>query len=1076
MPAAPALGDAGERKFAVLVFADLTGYTDLCRRLDPEDVAATVRPVMMAMKSAVEGEGGVVPSIAGDGFMAVFGVPVAHSDEASRAVRAARAMLSLIEQSNAQHRSFRIPDVHIGIAAGEVLVLPSDESVGWSLVGNAVNLASRLCDAADPGQVLVDDQTKRLVATPSAWGEVRQVHVRGAHDTVSAWTLHRGADPGQVSSVGVQFVNRDDALARLDSEWEATAPSADSRLMVVSGETGIGKSRLVRHWTADRQARTVWMWCGQSSTTSHLGVLVDELASLQPELTEAAVRLWTAATARVASTVRTDPFPAALAAARQVLESAASAGPLVVVLDDGQLADPALRAFIDDIRQRPMQAPALVLCTWRSDESELPWTADIVLHPLSEESTNRLIESALGAQPPAELAGALVVRTAGHPLMTLQSTAYLVETGVVQVTGDVCEIRVPDAVAELPTSLRLFVAARVDRLPTAQKAALQELSTFGEHIAADAVERLAPRAVVDAIPQLVERGLLRKTDNGWRFSHGLMQQVTYSSLPRTVRAELHRRLLDAIDIDRTGERVQHAVRWADCVSSTDSAQRQTAARAALHAVHDHAQRLSATQAAAAHAAVKSIAGLLADFDLALPDEVAGVLTLDSQCLLEMGQFEAALHAADRALSTLSDTGQPQRTRIEPLLARGHALSRLRRFQAARQTLDEAMSLAETGEDILRAQALRLIGDTWRYASFGQFVTLTERAHDAFREAGDDANATECACILAYLMSPTTSPRYRHWRELAEIGVRDGDLRGKAWLARTDVWAALYRREVVAARAAGAEAVRLGGLIGSADCVADGLSALAMAGTALGDLDAAIEAFVELRRLAVENANPRMRVYAAGVGAGALQRHGDVAGANDELSGALTQVDGFGVSERYTLSMAAARVAADRGRWEEAARYASTAIESASAGSFTLTVLEAKLLEARVYLQLGKPPTDDYLASIETELAAIAPVITAGARSLRVQVGRPDLDLLPMPSSAGPEDLALRAETVALVAERVGTRDNAAWRDAAEAWRVCGFTIWLARAKARSGDEAGAEETLQMIGADEAARAWAFGTG
>jgi class 3 adenylate cyclase/tetratricopeptide (TPR) repeat protein len=1075
MPGAPAVGNAGERKFAVLVFADLTGYTDLCRRLDPEDVAATVRPVMMAMKAAVEDEGGVVPSIAGDGFMAVFGVPVAHSDAATRAVRAARSMLGVIERSNAQPRSFRIPDVHVGLAAGEVLVLPSDESVGWSLVGNAVNLASRLCDAAEPGQVLANEEVKTLVAGAETWSGVRQVDVRGAHDQVQVWALRAGPPTGEPSPPGVGFVNRVTDLARLDREWEAAATTGVGRLVTVVGETGIGKSRLVRHWATDRRVPTIWVWCGQASTSSHLGVLVEQVAHSRPDETGEALALWRAATERVASTVRTDPFPAALVAARRVLDSAATAGPLALVFDDAQLADTALHAFLHDVRSKPPRGSLLLLCTWRSDESEVPWPADVVLEPLSDTSTAELISTALGATPPPDLTNSLVARTAGHPLMTLQSAAYLVESGVVEVSGERCEVRSPEAVETLPTSLRLFVAARIDRLPTTEKAALQELSTFGERMSRNAVEALAARAVVEAIPSLVARGLLRDTEDGWRFSHGLMQQVTYASLPRTVRAELHRRLLQSFDRDRTGERVHHAVCWADCVSSTDVTQRRTAAHAALEAIHGHALRLSATQAAAAHAAVRSVTGLLEDFDLALPDEVAAVLTLDSQCLLEMGHFEAALHAADGALTTLRSTGRAAETRVEALLARGHALSRLRRFQAARQALDEAMALAEaTGADVLRAQALRLIGDTWRYAAFGQFVALTEQAQEAFRAAGDSANATECACILAYLMSTSTSPRYRRWRDVAEAEVKEADVRGKAWLARTDLWAAVYRREATAARAAGAEAVRLGELTGSADCVADGLSALAIAGTALGDLDAALEAFQELRRLAVANANPRMRLYAASIGATVLLRRGDAAGSIDELSGALTQLDAFGLSEQYTVSMAAARVAADRGRWEEAARHTSTAIDSAAAANFTLPMLDARLLETRVYQQLGRPPADDYLASIENELGEVAPVVAGYARLLRAQLGRSDVDLPALAEPAAPEDVALRAETRALSSGASGGDARAEWATAADAWRVCGYTIWLARAQARCGDEAAAEETLRLVGADAAARAWAFG--
>jgi class 3 adenylate cyclase/tetratricopeptide (TPR) repeat protein len=1074
MPAVPAVGDAGERKFAVMVFADLTGYTDLCRRLDPEDVAATVRPVMLAMRAAVEREGGSVPSIAGDGFMAVFGVPTALSDAAARAVRAAQDMLRIIEESNAAPRAFRIPDVHIGIAAGEVLVLPSDETVGWSLVGSPVNLASRLCDAAGPGQVLVDDEVRRLATGAAAWSSAGPVDVRGAHEAVSTWTLLAGASETSPAAGGVAFVDRVQTLHQLDGELESAAALGVSRALTVSGETGIGKSRMVRHWLADRSIEHVWVWCGETATASQLGLLVDRLGELRPEETADARQLWGAATTPVTSALRADPFPAALAAARQVVEAAAT-GPMVIALDDAHLADTSVVELVRDLRTQPLRAPVVVLCTWRTDESEVPWPVDVELGPLPDDACAELVTRALGAAAPEEVAGAIVARAAGHPLMTLQSAAYLVETGAVEVEDGVCEVRSPEAMSVLPTSLRLFVAARIDRLPTTEKSALQELSTFGERIGRNAVDRLAARHIVDAIPALVRRGLLRPTDDGWRFAHGLMQQVAYTTLPRSVRAELHRRQLQVLDRERTGARVYHAVRWADCVSSADPQSRHAAVAAALDAVQDHATQLSATQAAAAHAAVRDVAGLLADHELVLPAKSAALLTLDSQCLLEMGRFEAALHEADRALAVLSGQSVDERVRVLALMARGHALSRLRRFQAARQSLDEAMNLAESsGEDVLRARALRLIGDTWRYSDFGRFVALTEQAYELFAGAGDRADSDECARILAYLMSTSTSPRYRRWREAAQAGLPEQDLRGRAWLARTDVWAMIARREYAGARDVSTEAVRLGELTGAADCVADGLSGLTQASTALGDLDTAVDAFERFRQFAVTNANPRMRLYAASMGAVALLRRGLRAEAVDEITSAATQVDGFGLSERYTLSMAAARLAADRGRWDEAAQHAAAAVDAGAAATFTLPALEARLLQARVYLQLGQPPSADYLVSLEEEcVAADAPALAAYAAAVRAQSTRNAGDLPGADVAVAAEDAAIHAESRALVAEATGDAVEA-WRAAATAWAACGSTVWLARAQLRCGDVAAAEETLASVGADEAARVWASG--
>jgi hypothetical protein len=387
-----------------------------------------------------------------------------------------------------------------------------------------------------------------------------------------------------------------------------------------------------------------------------------------------------------------------------------------------------------------------------------------------------------------------------------------------------------------------------------------------------------------------------------------------------------------------------------------------------------------------------------------------------------------------------------------------------------------LTLAEdAGERVLRAQALRLIGDTWRYTEFHRFVALTEEAHGLFSDAGDHANAAECARILAYLMSTSTSPRYRQWRKAAELGLTDRDVRGHAWLARADVWALAARREYARAAASATEAIRLGELIGAADCIADGLSVLTLARTATGDLEAAAATYERFRRFAVANANPRMRLFAGSVGAVALLRHGRRSEAVDEIATALDQVDGFGLSERYTLSMAAARLSADRGRWAEAARQSAVAIQAAAAASFTLLALEARLLEARVHLQLSQLPSSDHLVLLEREcLSAEAPALATYAASIRAQITMNPLDSPVAGVHQSAEDVAMRTETLAVVAESTGHDASDAWRAAAEAWRRLGYTVWLARAQARSGDAASAEETLQAVGADDDARAWAFG--
>jgi class 3 adenylate cyclase len=157
----PGTVSSGERKLVALVFADLSGFTALASSLDPEEVYAFIRPGLAAMQQIVEDHGGTVPHVMGDGFMAVFGVPTAHEDDAERAVRAALAVRDHARALNRGRSGIRFPDVHAGVNSGEVMVAPSSEPAGFSVLGDTVNVAARLADLARGGTVLVAEQTKR---------------------------------------------------------------------------------------------------------------------------------------------------------------------------------------------------------------------------------------------------------------------------------------------------------------------------------------------------------------------------------------------------------------------------------------------------------------------------------------------------------------------------------------------------------------------------------------------------------------------------------------------------------------------------------------------------------------------------------------------------------------------------------------------------------------------------------------------------------------------------------------------------------------------------------------------------
>jgi len=181
---------SGERKLVTLVFADLSGFTALASSLDPEEVYAVVRPGLAAMQRLVEEHGGTVPQVMGDGFMAVFGVPTAHEDDAERAVRAA---LAVRDHASALHRAggwgtgVRFPEAHAGVNSGEVMVAPSTELSGFAILGDTVNVAARLADLARPGVVLVAEPTVRRTGHAIRFGPGRAYRAKGKPRPVMAF-------------------------------------------------------------------------------------------------------------------------------------------------------------------------------------------------------------------------------------------------------------------------------------------------------------------------------------------------------------------------------------------------------------------------------------------------------------------------------------------------------------------------------------------------------------------------------------------------------------------------------------------------------------------------------------------------------------------------------------------------------------------------------------------------------------------------------------------------------------------------------------------------------------------------
>jgi class 3 adenylate cyclase len=602
------LAERRERRVVSVVMADLQGFTSRAERLDVEDVDAFLAPYRDGLRRAVEIRGGIVSDFAGDGMMAVFGAPVAHEDDAERAVRAAIAIRdSFLDPGSAARQA----DLHVrlGVTSGEVLVTLAGEQV--RATGDVVNTAARLEAAAPTDGVLVDEWTHRATSRAIRYDQAEPVSAKGKVEPVPSWVA---VDPVSVlpeqQRDQLPLVGRDTEASMLRESLDRARRDPSTQLVSVIGEPGIGKTRLAEElyayvgafpelitWRRGRSlsyGEGVAFWALGEMVKAEAGILESDSAAVaQEKLSEAVARVivdehdcdWVTRHLRPLVGVETAASSddsgrvEAFAAWRRFVEALAESRPTVLVFEDIHWADDALLDFIDLIADRAGAVPLLIVCTARPEllERREHWgggktnATTISLTPLSDEDTARLVGGML-AQPlvPAEVQRPLLERAEGNPFYAqeyvrmLQDRALLVRhAGSWRLTGDVMD---------LPESLQGIIAARLDTLSADEKALLQDASVIGKTAWIGAVCTLTERTTWEAEEllhglerkQLVQR-VRRSSIQGeteFQFGHALTRDVAYSQIRRADRAQKHEAAARWIE-QLAGEREDKAELLAD---------------------------------------------------------------------------------------------------------------------------------------------------------------------------------------------------------------------------------------------------------------------------------------------------------------------------------------------------------------------------------------------------------------------------------------------------------------------------------------------------------------------------------
>ncbi|HEX8004341.1 MAG TPA: adenylate/guanylate cyclase domain-containing protein [Mycobacteriales bacterium] len=1101
-------GDCGEptappeRKLVTVLFTDMTGYAELVSRLDPEDVHDFLRPAMTALRRVVESFGGSVPQMLGDGFMAVFGAPVGHEDDAARALHAAVALHAEVAAVNRSNDRLRVPALHVGVNTGEVLVAASREVGGFSVAGETVNTASRLCSEAEPGQTLVGERTVELAGPGLRFGPGRAVRLRGLADKVVVHEL-LGLDARAVARppTGV-FVGRRDALGHLHAALDDMVAARRSRVLVVSGEAGQGKSRLAAEFLSRRAGVTALrgrctpygrrrpLQAVVDAVATHLGVPPD---APEPEVTAAVRRVFgdsPALAARVAyllGSAGERSAEAEVAALRAVLVAAAAAQPVILLVDDLQWADQELVDAVCALDAAPLDAPVLVLALARPELEPPRPLPSRELGALPDEDMRTLLADLLGVEPPDWLAAALLNRAGGNPLFLEECTRMLLETGGISrgvggVDADATQVR------RVPNSMRMFIAARLDSLSPAEKRLLQRASVAGDTFAAGVLAAMSDEPHLgDALDALVDRGLLRRVSGDeYVFKHVLIRDVAYESLSRRDRSALHTVVAEWLSAGASPPVALLAYHYhqAYSLARSDTAGVQPScdlARLAVRHLLAWGRSLYRHQARAAEAALSQAVDVAQSSRQCISDDVYATLLVErATALNELLRFGDAIEDL-QAAEALADAVGDGVLRARALLAHSVSLSHVSRLDRARELHAEAVALLQRAGDVgLLAAATFQAAENLRFDDLPQMTRLLREAYDLYRQAGDEAGQAAVARFLAYLLSPAGGAEFRRWYGLAEASARsEAELRGRAEVRcalafhlqyRGDLGAALEAAVLAQADAteSGARWREIDGLLIQQECL-----------SALGRLDESDRVLGELLARADSLGSARLRAVALVNASRAALRSRRAALARQQLGDGRAALARIGErTAELTVLFYEAELLMDSGRWAEGAALADRAVDRAESSGWSLSATGMRIVQARCAVADGSDRAESLVAEAmdaarRHDTARYGALAAACLEQLSLLGGVAGSATLAPTSGDLAETHATAAENDGLRLLRASSPADAAaaFERAATAWAELGATVWLARALVwqaeslrRAGEEPAAARVEEPVAA------------
>ena len=1000
--ARPKLPDV--RKTVTIVFSDLVDSSRLSRQLDPEAHRNLLARYFGEMSDVVERHGGIVEKYIGDAVMAVFGVPVLHEDDALRAVRAAVEMREALNVLNDElERSWGIRlAARIGVNTGEVIA--GDHSQGHLFVtGKAVNVAKRLEEAAETHEILIGEDTHRLVrdAVLVERGNSRTVKHGDAVDGLSLLAVFAHA-PGRFRRFDSPFVGRERQRSALQSVYGNAVSDRACHLLTVLGGAGVGKSRLVQEFVEalGNEVTVLRGRClpyGEGITYWPLAEVVKDVArAAGQDPGEQSVAIATRLAGEDKAELIAERIAAALGlgvprggtseetfwAVRKLFEALARTGPLVVVFDDVHWAERTFLDLVEHIALYSRDVPILLICIARPEllDTRPDWSGgklnatSILLEPLSDEESRQLISNLLDRAPlPSEAESRIAAAVEGNALFAEEMVAMLVDDQLLTREDDHWVVSADLSDLPVPSSIQALLAARVEGLPADQWAIVTAASVEGTVFHRGAVRALTPDSFEPTLElslmDLVRRDVIRPafadfpSEEAYRFRHTLIREAAYRSLSKSTRADLHERFAGWLE-RAAGERLRefeeivgyHLEQAYRCRAAIGSIDTHTATLATRSA-----QRLeSAGRRALARSDLPAAIGLL--------ERAADLLALDAPrraaLLPELGAALIEAIQLDEAEPVLAEARQLAAAAGDAR-ADSHALVQQQFLQLRRvdegateegtRVVETVIPVFETFRDehgLCRARRLEALMQ-WNMARAAAAADAWDKAAEHARRAGDEDERNEILSWVASSMFFGPTPVHQGIRRCEEIRAEVvGNPGSEAWALRSlaGLHAMVGRFELARRLLAEANGIfeELGQTLSSSALDIDGIVELLA-----GDLDAAEgrlrAGYLALEKVGDRNFRPTTAAHLAEVlyaqgrdeEAAPLTETSEQLAAKDDL---LTQV----VWRRVR-----AKVIAGQGRYDEAEELAQEAVTISESTDFLNTRADALIDLAHIHRRAGR---------------------------------------------------------------------------------------------------------------------------